>query len=130
MGGTDYVEDNYEGYGVFGGRDFYELLADMNRDLISTCLKEYNHRDVDLHKPYKELTEDELMFKRHIGIGLWFAYLEPDGISGKYAMPLPAGVKIQSPVLVMEYDAWRRCAGDFPKSDPNQGWHCEDEDDD
>lgn len=23
-------EDNYEGYGVFGGKDFFELLAEMN----------------------------------------------------------------------------------------------------
>ena len=23
-------EDNYEGYGIFGGKDFYELLAEMN----------------------------------------------------------------------------------------------------
>lgn len=32
-----YKEDNYEGYGVFGGKDYYELLAEMqglgsNRD--------------------------------------------------------------------------------------------------
>jgi len=25
-----WVEDDYEGYGVFGGKDFYELLAEMN----------------------------------------------------------------------------------------------------
>ena len=25
-----YLEKNYEGYGVFGGKDFYELLAEMN----------------------------------------------------------------------------------------------------
>lgn len=28
--GNTWVEDNYEGYGVFGGKDFYELLAEMN----------------------------------------------------------------------------------------------------
>ena len=28
--GEFYQEDNYEGYGVFGGKDFYELLAEMN----------------------------------------------------------------------------------------------------
>jgi len=28
--GNSWVEDNYEGYGVFGGKDFYELLAEMN----------------------------------------------------------------------------------------------------
>lgn len=25
-----YKEDNYEGYGVFGGKDYYELLAEIN----------------------------------------------------------------------------------------------------
>ena len=28
--GRKWQEDNYEGYGVFGGKDFYELLAEMN----------------------------------------------------------------------------------------------------
>ena len=28
--GNKWTEDNYEGYGVFGGKDFYELLAEMN----------------------------------------------------------------------------------------------------
>lgn len=30
MFGNKYVEECYEGYGVFGGKDFYELLAEMN----------------------------------------------------------------------------------------------------
>ena len=28
--GNNYVETCYEGYGVFGGKDYYELLAEMN----------------------------------------------------------------------------------------------------
>ena len=28
--GNVWTEDNYEGYGGFGGKDFYELLAEMN----------------------------------------------------------------------------------------------------
>jgi len=28
--GTTYQEDNYEGYGVFGGKDYYEALAEIN----------------------------------------------------------------------------------------------------
>jgi hypothetical protein len=28
--GNRYTEANYHGYGVFGGKDFYELLAEMN----------------------------------------------------------------------------------------------------
>ncbi len=28
--GNKYREDEYEGYGIFGGKDFFELLAEMN----------------------------------------------------------------------------------------------------
>lgn len=28
--GNKWVEENYEGYGEFGGKDFYVLLAEMN----------------------------------------------------------------------------------------------------
>ena len=28
--GNEWFEDNYEGYGDFGGMDYYALLADMN----------------------------------------------------------------------------------------------------
>ena len=28
--GNQFVENCYEGYGVFGGNDYYELLAEMN----------------------------------------------------------------------------------------------------
>ena len=28
--GQVFTEDNYEGYGKFGGKDFYELLAELN----------------------------------------------------------------------------------------------------
>ena len=28
--GNSWREDNYEGYGDFGGKDYYELLAEMN----------------------------------------------------------------------------------------------------
>lgn len=28
--GNRYTESNYQGYGVFGGKDFYQLLAEMN----------------------------------------------------------------------------------------------------
>jgi len=28
--GNEWIEDNYDGYGVFGGKDYYELLAEMN----------------------------------------------------------------------------------------------------
>ena len=29
--GNVWIEDAYEGYGVFGGKDYYQLLAEMNK---------------------------------------------------------------------------------------------------
>lgn len=28
--GNQWIEDSYSGYGIFGGKDFYVLLAEMN----------------------------------------------------------------------------------------------------
>ena len=28
--GNRYIESDYEGYGIFGGKDYYELLGEMN----------------------------------------------------------------------------------------------------
>jgi hypothetical protein len=37
--GNKWEEDNYDGYGVFGGKDYFELLAEMNgvldREIVS-----------------------------------------------------------------------------------------------
>ena len=32
--GNKWKESNYEGYGVFGGKDYYELTAEMNADVL------------------------------------------------------------------------------------------------
>ena len=49
--GNVWTEDNYEGYGVFGGKDYYELLAEMNgkessRDAGIDLAFDANERDV------------------------------------------------------------------------------------
>ena len=51
--GNEYVEENYDGYGVFGGKDYYELVAEMNG---------YNEKDD----------------KRYIGIDICFDELYPE----------------------------------------------------
>ena len=35
--GNKYVEQCYEGYGVFGGKDYYALLAEMNGHTLEVC---------------------------------------------------------------------------------------------
>lgn len=32
--GNVWEEKNYEGYGEFGGKDFYQLLAEMNEEVV------------------------------------------------------------------------------------------------
>jgi len=49
--GTVYEEKCYEGYGMFGGRDFYELLADINKDIIlDQNVKNWKDYDRDVLK--------------------------------------------------------------------------------
>ena len=33
--GAPFLEESYEGYGVFGGQDIYDLVADWNRKYLA-----------------------------------------------------------------------------------------------
>ena len=46
--GNQYVEDCYEGYGVFGGKDYYELLAEMNGYSQTDCQDGEELRDIGI----------------------------------------------------------------------------------
>ena len=48
--GNVWVEKDYEGYGVFGGKDYYELLAEMNG--------EGSDRDKGIHLQYDSKRKD------------------------------------------------------------------------
>ncbi len=58
--GNKWKEDCYEGYGVFGGKDFYELLAEMNGGesdrTLGICLA-FGEYDGGLHYPYGDNPE-------------------------------------------------------------------------
>ncbi len=58
--GNTWKEDNYEGYGTFGGKDFYELLAEMN----GFSEKDLDGREVSNPMDYNEL--------RNIGIDITY----------------------------------------------------------
>jgi len=54
--GNVYEEDNYEGYGDFGGKDYYELFAEMNglegRDQgISLAFSEDSLAELGVERP-------------------------------------------------------------------------------
>lgn len=99
--GNMWFEENYEGYGRFGGKDFYDLTAEMNG---------YTQADV------KELGKHEL---RNIGIDLAFDKLKTKNSDGITLFP----------ALVQDsnYDISKHDFTEQPNSDPDQGWLIEDE---
>ena len=101
--GNQYKEAKYDGYGEFGGMDYYELLARMNG---------YTEEDLEEVKgPFKEM--------RQLGIDVAFDKL-PTKDKGK---------KVLYPALVTDprYN-WKK--HDFTQeaeSDPDQSWYVEPE---
>ena len=57
--GTTYIEDKYQGYGEFDGKDFYVLLAEMNPEKHAIC-ESKDLRDIGI-----ELAFDDT-FSKHI----------------------------------------------------------------
>ena len=82
--GNVFTEDSYEGYGVFGGKDFYELLAEMNG---------YTSKSTDVQ--FLELDE-YTNGARSYGIGLAFKD-NPSGIGTK---------DVLYPNLVEQVNGW------------------------
>jgi len=110
--GHDYIETGYEGYGRFGGMDYYVLLAYLNKDLVKKIINEDTY-----HKFYdKELNELNKEEQSKIRI---------HGIQIEYDIR----VKLY-PILVMNYSNWKNYIGYRPKMDPNQGWHINEDDED
>lgn len=102
--GNKWEERDYEGYGEFGGMDYYELVATMNG------YTEADLADKKLMKSARVIGKPEL---RQLGIALAFDKLKPKN-----------GKKVLFPALVTDprYN-WKR--HDFTKeaeSDPDQGW--------
>jgi len=98
--GNRWIEDDYEGYGRFGGKDFYELLAEMNG--ITSNLKGQAYTD----------------YMRGKGIDLAFKN-NPSGVATK-------GVFF--PNLILDADQWSY-EKSGPDSDENQGYFYDDDED-
>ena len=76
--GTDYVERSYGDYGEYGGRDYYELMADLNFEVIKSVYGKW-HMDIDelFSKDWKSLTKEEFREKRSIGVDIYFDSWSP-----------------------------------------------------
>lgn len=110
--GKAYKEEKYEGYGVFGGKDYYALLAEINKD-NPEVLQKFGE---DFFDGADWSNDDET---RHLGIDLAFAGtdFEDGGLS----------VGVIYPILVEDYDKWKEFIGQAPESHENQGWYCDEE---
>jgi hypothetical protein len=96
--GNTFIENKYEGDGIFGGKDIYLLFAQMNNlSVEGTHIKE----DFDM-EDYNE--EDPTCRLRDLAIEIWFA-----NDTDSYIFP-----------NLLEYNAeW---TNKKPKDCPNQGW--------
>ncbi len=104
--GKYWFERDYEGYGVFGGKDYYDLVAEMNG---------YTADDAEKFGG----TFGEL---RGVGIKLAFGELEPKN-----------GGPVLFPALVVSPSNFNYKTHDFTKEaehDPNQSWYEPEEDQD
>ena len=134
FGGGHILETEYDGYGNFGGYDIYDLVADWNKEYITSdairkpvrkqyrektdyqrALKRYNY-EVDRLKDFKADTDDKTMvekygknWKREIGIDI--ACYDEDNARLKYP------IKITHDGSLTYENAKHISLGD-----PNQGW--------
>lgn len=104
--GNSYHEPKYDGYGEFGGKDYYDVLATMNG---------FTQEDVGIkNKKGHETTE-----LRAIGIELAYGGIEPK--EGEVLFP----ALVTNPNMVDSgWDFTKR-----PEDDPNQSWYVGEEDD-
>lgn len=105
--GNKYVEECYEGYGVFGGKDFYELLAEMNGYKVYPGAG-YVVIDKNENIHYFNTEEQKTDWLRQKGIEMAF-----DG------HPHGDNPNLKWPSLTTR--GWY-CNGECPESDPNQGF--------
>ena len=69
--GNQWIENDYEGYGIFGGKDYYELVSEMN------------HGDADRDRGIRigfELpsSKDEFLFPSLTENGEYYNGIEPE----------------------------------------------------
>ena len=101
--GNVWTEDNYDGYGRFGGKDFYELLAEMN-GFVS--------------EKYEKGTEEYTDEARGFGINLAFSKNNGSGVATE---------GVYYPNLIEKADGWVYEMGG-PDSCDYQGYFYDEDD--
>ena len=101
--GNVWTENNYDGYGLFGGKDFYELLAEMN-GFVS--------------EKYEKGTEEYTDEARGFGINLAFSKNNGSGVATE---------GVYYPNLIEKADGWVYEMGG-PDSCDYQGYFYDEDD--
>lgn len=81
--GNTWFEDDYKGYGSFGGKDYYELLAEMNQE----------YYDKGIHQDLRD-AGIEIAFGEHSGI-LKYPNLVQTTVGWKYDPVGPESCELQ-----------------------------------
>jgi hypothetical protein len=119
--GNRFEEKGYDGYGEFGGKDYYELLAEMNginKDNVDELMDKCKVRVFG-----KDLTSK----LRQCGIELAF---ESNKKLAVEAAKITGTVKLKFPALYEFPRDFNKNRHDFHReaeSDPNQSWYQEEE---
>ena len=115
FGGGHIMEVMYDGYGRFGGHDIYDLVVDWNMQYLEEYRKDKSFKCDWLQKQSSVEEAFEKLEKRDIGISI--ACYDEDNARLKYP------IKITHDVNAVYEDCLPS------KSDPNQGWLVEDDED-
>lgn len=137
FGGGHILETEYDGYGNFGGYDIYDLVADWNKEYITSdaikkpvreqyddkekekyyqqALKTYNC-EVNRLKDFKDNIDNKIMVERYgkdwkRGIGIDIACYDEDNARLKYPIKITHNA-----------DLTYEDVKDISLGDPNQGW--------
>lgn len=130
FGGGHIKETCYEGYGVFGGKDIYDLVADWNREYLSThpeysediqikiSDKEWYKSYIDLSKSREDVVQSikSAIYPEWRWIGIEIACYDEDNA----ALPFPIKITHNKNAI------YEDCKPS--KSDPNQGWRYDEDD--
>jgi len=131
--GNHWLETNYEGYGEFGGKDFYELLAEMNgktKDDLSEG-QELRNLGIRLHYGISAI-QNSKTGKIYKGGGIdffhWGDDILEDGMSGSQLIDSGEWSRItikekniNYPNLVKKLDGWKYI-NVAPKDCEHQGY--------
>lgn len=121
FGGGHIEESCYEGYGVFGGHDVYDLVADWNSQYLDEVLENADAWQSGFVKSetenLKRLAKGGELSCEKRWLGIVLACYDNDNAKLRFPIKIT-----HDPKAVYEW-----CPPS--KSDPNQGWPADEEDD-